>query len=401
MEYEVDVKKLEDLANELFPGLTMFVRDVNLPQNAFEKYEIDAVIREKAFVDASARVMGMITTHRYAILSNHMIDISAMEHGTNWGLCVANRDSRFKVLDIYEYEGKTQILLLHLPEDYRWKYFENTKFSIEDDLIRDSRERFKNKCLTEPVPELATQEWLDRCSFPIGMDEEGNFFDTTIDLKEVSMDVDEASFRDFYNKVIFAKLPEPCIVSVKDGVGGDEKDDSALLIGYIDEECGVSFHVLCTGRIENNRIIVSERDWSTVNIVRYDSVEHQSFIPQKYLDIDIEPFEDYINKTIESYATNNEDKLKIRDMDFLDQFRSPGYPDDLQVGLFKEGNDPEGVWVRCSALGEKTMFGKLLNEPFADFGVHCGDTIEFVPYQNDKEELFLVALLEKDDGPIN
>lgn len=75
----------------------------------------------KRFVDASHRVMGMITTHRYSILSNHMRDLRPFEHGTNWGLSVAPRDAHFKVLDVYTYGNKTQILLLHLPEDENWK----------------------------------------------------------------------------------------------------------------------------------------------------------------------------------------------------------------------------------------------------------------------------------------
>lgn len=28
-----------------------------------------------------------------------------------------------------------------------------------------------------PIPELATDKWLDRCKFPLGMDDNGNFFE--------------------------------------------------------------------------------------------------------------------------------------------------------------------------------------------------------------------------------
>lgn len=55
-----------------------------------------------------------------------MLDISEYEQGTNWGLCVADHESRFKVLDVYEYEGKTQITLLHLLDDDRWRIFGET-----------------------------------------------------------------------------------------------------------------------------------------------------------------------------------------------------------------------------------------------------------------------------------
>lgn len=171
-----DKAAYEKLMNDMLPGLQMFVRDCNLSPVCFSKYKPGMLIREKGFTDASCRVMGMVTTHRYAILSNHMGNLSAFEHGTNWGLYVAQRDSHFKVLDVYEYKDRTQILLLHLPDDDRWKMMENAEFDIEKQLIQMSRQRFENKSVQEPAPELATEEWLDRCTFPVGMDDHGNLF---------------------------------------------------------------------------------------------------------------------------------------------------------------------------------------------------------------------------------
>ena len=177
-------EKFEDLANDTFPGLTMYVRDVDLDPICFAKYKPGIILREKAFTDASNRVMGMMTTHRIAILSNHMSDLREFEHGTNWGLFVANRDSHFKVLDVYEYNKKIQILLLHLPNDTRWKLFENNRFSLEENLIQTSRERFMNKSILETCPELATRDWIERCAFPIGMNHEGSLYDLDILLEE-------------------------------------------------------------------------------------------------------------------------------------------------------------------------------------------------------------------------
>jgi hypothetical protein len=174
---DVFIKKMEVAINKTIPGLTMFVRDVNLTDEITKKYVPDTIVREKAFVDASHRVMGMITTHRFGILSNHMANFEQIEKGTNWGLCVANRDSRFKVLAVHEYNGKTLILLLHLPDNDDWKLFQNVKINIEDDMIASSIERFENKCNIEAIPELTTKEWLDRCSFPIGLSDNGDFFE--------------------------------------------------------------------------------------------------------------------------------------------------------------------------------------------------------------------------------
>ena len=121
--------------------------------------------------------MGMVTTHRYGILSNHMVNLTEFEHDTNWGLHVARSGSRFKVLENYEYHGKTLILLLHLPDDESWKIFQEIQLSIDEELVENCIERFKNKCFEKPIPELAKKDWLERCAHPIGMDENGNIFD--------------------------------------------------------------------------------------------------------------------------------------------------------------------------------------------------------------------------------
>lgn len=47
----------------------MYARDVNLPPALASKYEPDIIIMEPGFTDASSRVMCMVTTHRFAILS--------------------------------------------------------------------------------------------------------------------------------------------------------------------------------------------------------------------------------------------------------------------------------------------------------------------------------------------
>ena len=173
----IDYSVYEQILNDTFPGLTMFVRDVNLNIVCAQTYQAGMIIRERGFTDASRRVMGMVTTHRFAILSNHMMDLSPLEHGTGWGLCVAQAGAHFKVLDVYETQGKTQILLLHLPDDDRWRVFENMTSNIETQVIESSRKRFRLKAFVEPVPELTTQEWLSRCSDPLGMDENGNLFE--------------------------------------------------------------------------------------------------------------------------------------------------------------------------------------------------------------------------------
>ena len=39
-----------------------------------------------------------------------------------------------------------------------------------------SRIRFNKHLKNDPIQELATDVWLDRCSFPLGMNHKGEFF---------------------------------------------------------------------------------------------------------------------------------------------------------------------------------------------------------------------------------
>lgn len=116
-----------------FANASRYVRDANLDEKLAGKYEIGQIIHEKAFVDASNRIGGMTTTHRYLILSGYMADFSRFEEDTNWGLHVAKRGSNFKVVDIYTLGDKTQILLLQLPEGFE-EVFEN-RTDVEEEFI--------------------------------------------------------------------------------------------------------------------------------------------------------------------------------------------------------------------------------------------------------------------------
>ncbi len=155
-------------------GASRYVRDVNLKEDLASKYEIGQIITEKAFVDASTKIGGMVTSHRYMILSQYFSDLSQFEHGTDWALHTAKNGSRFKVLDIYTIGDKTQILLLQLPDGFE-EIFEGT-IELEDKIIKRERKNFAEDWQKDVFEELATEEWLARCGFPLGMSDEGEFF---------------------------------------------------------------------------------------------------------------------------------------------------------------------------------------------------------------------------------
>lgn len=161
---------------------------------------------------------------------------------------------------------------------------------------------------------------------------------------------------------------------------------------YVDHEEGITFriHTLC--RLEPGRspeIIANFEDHGEGLILPYDEVGAYTLLPndeanrlslleeQRWL-IYYEP---------ETLRT-------IRNRVDLDRFRAPGYFDDVSVILFSKDGEtiPEGVWVRLEEQSaDATLFqGTLLNEPYADFGVHEGEILT-VRFAEDEEGRFLVA----------
>ena len=61
---DVGAEELEAALNDMLPGLTNHVRDVNLDPGVAALYKPGMVIRDKAFIGASKRVGGFATTHR-------------------------------------------------------------------------------------------------------------------------------------------------------------------------------------------------------------------------------------------------------------------------------------------------------------------------------------------------
>lgn len=369
---DLDVKLFEQTINEILPNTGVHVRDVNLPKELAEKYVPYTIIKEIGFTDASKRVMGMKTSHRFAILSNYMEELSN-------GIMVAQSNSHFVVLDNYEYHGKTLITLLHLPNDKRWKLFQNVRLDIYDDIIKETRERFENKCEQAVIPELATEEWLKRCSHPLGMDMQGNMFDLEVDLSTLCSNIRGESFRKFYHKIVFIKASPILRISLRERMDCCEYDNGCLAYGYINEREGLSFRILCSADVRFNKLTRRSFDPMRTLTLRRKAADDYRFLGLDYCDVDTSDFADYIAAMDERYKCAHEQTEKMREFKFLDSVRHPEYPDIVLVMLFKEGMQAEKVWVHCMAFSENELFGKLLTEPKQNFGIHPGNIIGFTP----------------------
>ena len=168
---------VENLSNRVLTGLQVYVRDVNLPEEIAGKYEEGMILRSPSCIYASSHNGGMVTSHRFTILSNHMADISAINGKENpGGIAAAECDAYFQVLKIYKsISGETMILLLHLPDDGSWQAFMDANLPPFDNMIDDCIDRFANELIEPPVKELTTAEWFECCAVPIGINENCSF----------------------------------------------------------------------------------------------------------------------------------------------------------------------------------------------------------------------------------
>ncbi len=379
---KVPIWYLENVINSIFPGLTMFVRDVNLDPAVAEKYVPGMILREKAFTDATARVMGMTTTHRISILSNHMVNLSRMidddPEAQSWELCVAQRDSHFKVLDVYEYDGKTQILLLHLPDNENWRLFEFIWSSIESQQVETCRERFAAKCNAEVIPELATDRWLERCEWPTGFSKDGEPFELDVPLEERLRPLGEMGFREVLGNVVFFRDIEH---SYKEGVHEpNEEYPDCLAYVYVDSTAGLSAHVLSSARLVDGQIELARDHEDNWLVLRLDGFE--DVLVSQVVDDSLGEFAESISE-VEAHYGPSEGVRELRKYDFLDASRHPLFPDDVNVELVPsdEGMGVEVVWMALKELRDDVIYAELLNEPKQDLGVHVGNTLPLSFYE--------------------
>lgn len=201
------------------------------------------------------------------------------------------------------------------------------------------------------------------------------------------MKYSEVGFRAFYHNFIVVPIKDDLKAVVQDFHGAD-KANYILTYGYIDHTAGLTLEVLATASRHDESFIFGVGNTEISSKIRIGFV----------MDDECFYFDDEDGKMYKSYADKIE-SLKIysagdeveesRNMRFLDPSRSPEYPDDVLVYLFKDGNELEGCWVRIEALGEHNMIGTLLNEPDQDFGCHVDDKIEFYVHQKDDEKIVL------------
>ena len=183
MELGFTKEKVEEIINWTLPGLTMYYRDTQLETEVIGKYKIGEVFRSQTFVDVSGFAGKLTKNCRFIFASSKAAPLYKINPATaKWQLHSINANSYFKVLDIYQKEGKTQIFCLHIPASgidlfkiSEFKIGENEN-DIEKQIIEKARISLDQKLNLETVKALEENEWLKRTDFPIGLDKRNDFF---------------------------------------------------------------------------------------------------------------------------------------------------------------------------------------------------------------------------------
>ncbi len=169
-------KQIEAIINATFPGLMFFCRDLDLDEQLIAKYKPDQILMERGFTDMSQKLGGLAKNCRYLIASANAKNAGLFNpDAAEFGHAMLQSNSFFKVLDIQKQNGKTQILLLHIPEE-GVELFVRSKISVEEEIIEKGIASFQDNVGADPVAELQAPDWLKRTSPPIGMNDEGVFF---------------------------------------------------------------------------------------------------------------------------------------------------------------------------------------------------------------------------------
>ena len=203
------------------------------------------------------------------------------------------------------------------------------------------------------------------------------------------------SFREVYHKLAIVLDKGYCLDTFQmmeqkteqKTVPVDIQANSALVYGYIDKMCGISYRVLgLTYYEDGDYTLVWPNDDVGLTVrgecfKRFDliPIENKALLKRYAREIEI------IN---EGYSNENDEI--IRSLTFLDPFRHEDFPDDLLAVLFAQGHKPERIWVRGTEYvgeieGRRYFRANLLNEPFDEgYGLHNGDEV--------------VLLIDKENG---
>lgn len=164
--------------DKAFTECGAYYRDTLLSTEILSLYKVGVIFREPTFCDATNKFGGFADNHRYLIISANARGFGDLDQRPEWGMCIWKLGSIFKVIDINEKLGKTQITLLEVPEAFRSELTTKHLSEMEKFYSHQAEQKFHYALLLDALPVHQSKDWLSRLKFPIGIDDNGLFFES-------------------------------------------------------------------------------------------------------------------------------------------------------------------------------------------------------------------------------
>lgn len=204
----------EKFLNWTLPGLQFFYRDTDAPVIVDSTYHVGDIVRAGFFLDVTTKLYKPNAKTRFLIASAHaamFCEIDEMVRNNpnvkKWNLCVLHFNSYFKVMDVFTYEGVTQVFLLHIPKSAAIVlgnseapiHFIDDASGEEKNLIETARQSLIEKMKMDIHPRSLDKEWIERTAHPVGLDEE--FYPLTLNPIEEPTTGELASLSSLVHKM--------------------------------------------------------------------------------------------------------------------------------------------------------------------------------------------------------
>ncbi len=210
----------------------------------------------------------------------------------------------------------------------------------------------------------------------------------------------ETGFREIYKRFIYIN----CRTLLDEMLPGELDDHITGIIAYcyIDKTEGISFRPVLLAAMSkmSMQVFTFPHQEDTIFVLRLRRGDVQkgelheygrhmyiygvdpdklAFFDLSVLNVPFEKFSDFQDMIDTSYDPGPDvEELRSEKYAYLDQFRHEFYPDDVRALLFTKENGLEEVWVRLMFRHENELFGRLLNEPYKNYGCHEGTIIGLV-----------------------
>lgn len=165
----------------------------------------------------------------------------------------------------------------------------------------------------------------------------------------------------------------PMISSLLTGYEGEN------LIGYtyIDHEQGITLEILKLFTENDSKHIIGKNlvEDKTRAFLRFDNFAETDF--QIAGDEIINEFNVKTPDYLEIYERKDLEYFRLDQA--YDKFRTPGFPDDIQILLINNKNNPELIWARVEDYDRESKIGssKLIVQPHQNFNLNKNDDLVF------------------------